>query len=192
MRDTVEKRVADGLKHFQNHVLTTVADTEAVKVYRVHEPGTRINSFELAFTPEAICLSGDYAPGNGHGKVARARAVGWFVGATDPYYLAEKFLQKGFHTELANEWLRELAAEQTDPEHYTTARQDIADQLLELVDTEAAESPEALRSAVEAILPDYDFSEGGPWGYKPFELVQLATCQQVFSRLWTAAQGNKG
>ena len=170
----------------KDHTLTTVVETETVKVYRVGRPGTRINSFEVSFTPEAICISGDIAPGKCHGVVARGRAVSWFVEANDPRYLAEKFLYKGFHTEVSNEWLRDLASEYIDPEHYTTARQDIADRLLELVNTEAAESPEALRSAVEEILPDHDFSEGGPWDYNPIDLEMLANCQRVFARLYLA------
>lgn len=161
----------DRLAKFADHVLTTVVETQAVKVYKAHKPGTRINSFELAFTPEAICLSGDYCPGT-HGVVARGRSPDWFCSATGDY-LCEKFLAKGYYPDNAGDWLNGLAEDH--PEE--------ADALRELA-ARHFDDYAALRDAVEAVLPSHDWCDSSPWGYDPTEVMKLAVCQRVFARLW--------
>lgn len=58
-RQHAKERAAEA---FSDHQITTIVDTERVKVFRCQRPGTWIYGFYLTFTPGAILVNGDIGP----------------------------------------------------------------------------------------------------------------------------------
>lgn len=202
--ENIRQMTAVRLKELERHQMTVVAETVAVQSYRCHRPvDGRVMSFLVTFTPEGAVLQGDFVPERNGSVVSQGRyGREWFAGNLDHDYLAEKFLQKGWHAENAREWLgREidrmkcLRDEELDDDlpggctPYWGTLQDRVDALGEMReagDPELLENPGRFRDAIEEIeQTDFDF-ESSPWGYKPREVADLAAIQQVFARLYRA------
>lgn len=82
------------------HVMTVVAETDAVKCYRFGKPDTRVYSFQVTETPEALHICGD-VPSE---PLTACKSFAWFLDASSPDYLAEKFrIEKVWDWESARE-----------------------------------------------------------------------------------------
>lgn len=162
------------LEEFADHVLTCLVDANGISVYEARKPGTMINSFTVAFLPNHICITGDYCPGIHGVTSAHGYGRGWFAGKLGADYLAEKFLQKGWYSDNARQWLIEQA--ECYPE--------VAEGLLAMADRDELLSDlSRFTEEFDELVPGTDW-DCSPWGYNPLEVFQLAVCQRVFSRLF--------
>lgn len=158
---------------FSRHVLEVLVETEHVQCYRLREPGTRNCLIQITATPEGICIQGDYTPEDRHGTCA-AKPLAWFAGDLSPDYLAEKFLHKGWHAELARTDLKALLdAGEIDAGLYTTL-------------TGATHDGEAAfyTTCTEVGRDPVDGVPG--WGYDPNAVYRLSKIQRTFACLWAA------
>ena len=85
---------------------TLIKEVE-VKAYRISIPDQgSMGSFHVIFTPAGICIHGDWCPLR-HGVCSDpGYGEGWFSEKKSDSYLAEKFLETGWHPELAIEEMR--------------------------------------------------------------------------------------
>lgn len=175
----IQPQIDRDLEEFAEHTLTCLTDANGVSVYEAKKPGTMINSFTVAFLPNHICITGDYCPGL-HGVVsAYGYGRGWFAGKLGADYLAEKFLQKGWHPDNARQWLIEQAKEYPG----------VAEKLLAMTThDELLCDPDSFTEEFDEVVPGTDW-DSSPWGYNPLEVFQITVCQRVFSRLYKEANG---
>lgn len=100
-------------EELKDHTLEQVLDTEKFKAFYMRPPGGgRMMSTLFLFTPEGIVIMGDLCPGHSGGNgVVSALGYGlrWFTEELSGDYLCQKFLQKGWHAELAREWCLDTA-----------------------------------------------------------------------------------
>ena len=95
----------------EGHILEQVLDTQRFKAFKMKRPGSgRSMSTQILFTPEGIVISGDLCPRPGTRGVVSDLGYGldWFSGRLSEGYLCEKFLQTGWHRELAEEELKRM------------------------------------------------------------------------------------
>jgi len=101
-------------EELKDHVLEQVLDQPGWKAFYLRMPDRgRMMSTCFIFSPEGIILTGDLTPAR-HGRGATScygYGLGWFAGRLSDSYLCEKFLEKGWHADLAAEDLRDMAAE---------------------------------------------------------------------------------
>lgn len=90
------------VKSLKNHSLVCELDTELYKAYYMHNPlQGRIMSCRIIFSPEGICISGDFSPTPNGACSNIGYGLQWFSGDLSDDYLAEKFLIKQFVREYA-------------------------------------------------------------------------------------------
>lgn len=175
-----EQRVTQCLDQLKEMSLVPVQEGDKLSAYYIRKPDTRIMSTLLVFSPEGIALMGDFTPEH-HGSVsAFGYGRAWFVGELGPDYLAEKFLEKKWNSEVAVEELR-------DPTSYWREGREPA--VLEKLDDLAQEVVHGLAAEAEIhdLLTDlgFDYCDGLPgWGYDPSEMVRLCAIQRKFAQLW--------
>lgn len=103
----VENHMRDSLK---DHVLEQVLDTEKFRAFYLKKPGGgRMMSTLIMFTPEGIVITGDLCPGQRGVISTLGYGLDWFAGKLSEDYLCQKFFQQGWHRELAERELEELA-----------------------------------------------------------------------------------
>lgn len=184
MEKTIAERIETRLKDFENYVLDVEEDEADVKVYRVHRPGYgSIDSFLLVYVADGLCLLGDYAPGHNGAISSRGYSVDWFARPLSSRYLAEKFLERGWHEENARWWLENLIKELEEEggsAEAVAALRDLPD------DSDFFNDPYRFQDAVSEILPNHEWCGSSPHDYCQRDLVALAVCQRVFSRLYRA------
>ena len=96
------------------HVLEQVLDQPGWQAFYLRRPGGgRMMSTLFIFCPEGIILTGDLAPARrGRGATScYGYGLEWFAGRLSESYLCEKFLEEGWHADLAQEDLKDLALE---------------------------------------------------------------------------------
>ncbi len=105
----VNPHMREGL---DTNILEQVLDTEKFTAFYMKRPGGgRIMSTLIMFTPEGITVSGDLSPGH-HGVISVfGYGLGWFSGRLSEDYLCEKFLDLGWHADLAAKDLKRYAKE---------------------------------------------------------------------------------
>jgi hypothetical protein len=169
--------------------LRTVADFGPEKtdtrVFRiVRENYGRMESTTLTQADEYLVIHGDLCPGK-HGVVSPiGYTLDWFARATSPHYLGEKFLQKGWHKELAEKWVAEQLAMSLSEWADYGLEFDQRDKLKELCLDDMGDRMfydalyEIESSWVEEDLPGYD--------YDPQDMRVLCAIQQRFAVLWAA------
>lgn len=211
----LQARVDAALPEFAKHELQLVLDaslpcrngaagaTRRVAVYRCAAPGTNINAFELAVTPTALVLSGDFAPSKNGVVAPPGYGLEWFAGASSPSYLGEKFLEVDYHEQLAREWFADLVEQAVADTQGAREGNDLAadfgtegcndvdgfaayeQKLRELQREVDYESPHSFYEAVRDADP-VAAADTGWIGYKPEDLTKLCICQAVWRRLWLA------
>lgn len=111
----VETHMRESLK---DHVLEQVLDAEKFKAFYLKRPGNgRMCSTMVLFTPEGIALMGDLTPEHNGTVSCYGYGLDWFVGNLSEDYLCEKFLAKGWHADLAQDELLDLAKEILEGKH---------------------------------------------------------------------------
>lgn len=96
----------------KDHFLEQILDTEKFKAFYLREkPDSRMMSTLIIFSPEAIILCGDLTPARNGNVSVLGYGLHWFAGFLSEGYLAEKFLQKGWHQNLAERELTDLVAQ---------------------------------------------------------------------------------
>lgn len=152
----------------KDHMLTTVVEGGLAQVYRMHAPGTRHLCVQLTFGPEGISIMGDprLGPhGQGLNYAYPGRGRSWFLGATSPSYLCDKFLREVWQADVAAEQLAEEIAEADDLGHSPAMVEHLRNVLEELKGNEFATEQDFADLLHEA--PDgeyYDTADGMP-GY---------------------------
>lgn len=171
-----ESRVQMHLQFMVKHELVPVAETEKIKAYYLREPGTRIMSVLLLFTPEGIAIQGDFTPEH-HGSVSSiGYGLDWFSGELGPGYLCEKFL--------TTRWVRELCAERLRTDEYwrESAPADLIDGLANDID-DGEIGYEGVYERLDEI--GIDVSDGIPGtSYEPTEAAVLVAIHRKFAELW--------
>lgn len=180
------------MKDLKDHVLEQILDTEKFRAFRMRQPGQgRIMSTLITFTPEGIVIQGDLTPGRNGNVSCLGYDIGWFRGRLSEGYLAEKFLEKGWHSEVAATDLRfvlkEIAAgnEEAKPGDV----EEIQDLIKRCEDGDLGD--ESFRDAWELIYKDWDWEWSLGWGYKPSEHMWLCAIQQKFAELYNAEEKKK-
>lgn len=153
-------------------------------------PGVRpAQSFRLAFVTDHVMVYGDLSPGrrvhDNKGIISTAGyGRAWFVNATSPDYLAEKFgLEKVFDSASAATYLRECAAEwRTDGNGRRAERLEELAERAESVDQADVADVADFLGEVEAA----DVTSSGEWafGHDFTNLTLLCAIQRRFRRFW--------
>lgn len=191
MGAVLEKHIEMSRRCFTGHELVLELQSPAFTAYLMRDPAKgRIDSVRILFTPSGIVLSGDHTPGR-YGNVSCAGYdERWFGQRQGAYYLAEKFLDKTWVSELANEELLAGVAEEeaSEPEYrnWTDEQRAAVKEMLPCVFDSAYELVEwleeiELRDRFED-LPGHD--------YEPRELACLVAINERFAELWQARQKN--
>jgi len=103
----VEGHMKESLK---DHVLEQVLDAEKFKAFYLKPEGkTRMMSTMIIFSPEGIVLLGDLSPSRYGNVSALGYGLSWFSKNLSETYLCEKFLEKGWHQDLAVSDLKTMA-----------------------------------------------------------------------------------
>ncbi|NIN68662.1 MAG: hypothetical protein GTO63_28935 [Anaerolineae bacterium] len=102
---TVESTLHD----LKDHLLVPIDGGKDVTGFYLKDPDrTRIMSTLILFTPEGIVIHGDYRPGH-HGVIScYGYGLNWFAGRLSERYLCEKFLEQGWHREVAERELQDI------------------------------------------------------------------------------------
>lgn len=104
----VEAHMRESLK---DHYLEQILDTDRFKAfYMRREKGSRVMSTLFIFHPEGISICGDLVPGHHGDSSALGYGINWFAGVLSEGYLCSKFLLQGWHADLAEDELNEMAA----------------------------------------------------------------------------------
>jgi len=181
----IDRRMEADLK---DHVLEQVLDTEKFQSFYMKRPGGgRVMSTLITFTPEGIVIQGDLTPGR-HGNVScLGYGLGWFRGQLSGSYLAEKFLQQGWYTEVAVVDLREFLKNIADGNE--EAKPGDVEKIQELIKRceDGDIGTEGFREAWEDIYEDWCWDWSLGWGYNPTEHSWLCVIQQRFAALYNAA-----
>lgn len=102
------------MKHMRetlrDHVLEEIPAGERIKAFYIKEPGTRMGSSLILFTPEGIAIMGDLTPGRGAMSVY-GYGLSWFASELGEDYLCGKFLEKEWVPEYAADYCRWMAKE---------------------------------------------------------------------------------
>lgn len=190
---------------FSKHTLKLCMRSGDYSAYRLAVPGTRDGSCEVIFSPEGICILGDLVPCE-RGVISSREYNGWWLaGATNPAYLAEKFLTKRWVPELAaqaiEDWLtsgdESLLAQgrpfKRDEDGESELLGRIVDAPGELRYGERGEEwLLELCDDIEREIGVRVHDDGMPgWGYEPGEVELLSAIQKRFAELWRAGAGGK-
>lgn len=159
------------------YTLRLIAEAGDLKHYRMEVPGQgRMQSTDLVFTVDHIAIFGDLCPGRNGVVSCVGYGLAWFSGRKSPSYLAEKFLDTGWHQDLAHRELEALVAAEEDPERFDT--EDISD--------------------LHGLIDDYDIRGFSDWltergvesedvpgyGYAPQDVELLSLLNRRFSALY--------
>ncbi len=164
-----------------NHVLELVCQTDKITAYYLKEPGTRMGSTMLIFTPEGIAIMGDRVPTNNGTVSVFGVDLRWFAGGLSEDYLCEKFLQETWILEKAVEELRDPEGYWRDGQNKGTLRQ--LSRIATLLGS-GEHGEEWLCDELSDL--DMDLSEGVPgWDhYEPDQAGWLCAIQQRFAELY--------
>jgi hypothetical protein len=186
---------------FASHTLQCVVETP-IQCYLMRRKADIFYLTWITFTPAGIAIQGDCTPG-GNGTVSvfsSAYDLPWFAKELAPSYLAEKFLKKSFHRELAQEALRNpidhgLVDDPEDPAFLKSpcgdekADRRRAAQLAELAYSLGSDVEYDRRWLCEQLDElGYHSDSYGHIGcdYDPGELGWLCALQRCFVRLYAA------
>jgi hypothetical protein len=195
MDNTFNKLLQQYHSTFAKHTLHVDLDTENYKAFYLKDPDHgRINSVLILFTPEGIVIAGDHAPTR-NGIVSYFKCgLLFFARKQGDQYLGEKFLEKVWDVEQAQDWLRYQITE-------------VEKELKDLLDTsddgeyaQLIERQEALKNILEGDNNDWiseadfrekleeideDISEGTPgFGYPYRDLANLVAINHRFAELY--------
>lgn len=152
----------------KGHFLEQILDTEKFQAFYMREaPNSRMMSTLFIFHPEGITIAGDLTPGLHGNTSCLGYSLGWFAGRLSEGYLCEKFLQKGWHADLAESELLEMSkdtrAGKNDHELWMgiddvrDAREALVEDLFELRRNLAAAEGlerEAIKESIREMKPD--------------------------------------
>ncbi len=104
---------------YKDHVLVEKGGTDQIRAFYLRHKDRvlygRMQSTYFLFHQEGITICGDLCPGGGNRNSGVTSCFGygleWFVGRLSRGYLAEKFLDQGWHRELAADWCEDRAHE---------------------------------------------------------------------------------
>lgn len=193
-------------KSLENHELTKLENTGWMNAYYLHTPGATISynhnpprlcgraqSTLIMETAEGIVICGDVSV-KLHGVVsALGYKLPWFGGTLSEDYLCSKFLEKGFHSEHAEAWLKarhaELVAEfkvanflpGSDERKKHQKKMDGTEEILN-----SWHCDDAMERVTEALEILGENPEGEGFDYAPSEASWLCAIQQRFSVLYQA------
>lgn len=165
-----------GYASIKNHVLHTVAEEPPIEAFYLRPPeGGRIMSTLILFTPEGIVLMGDLTPERNGTVSAFGYGKGWFSSKLSGDYLCEKFLERRWISEIAEERLRDR---KWNSEMYGEEQ---AEQMISIAD-ELSDNHGVEWLSDELNEIGYDLSDGVPGiGYDSRERSWLIAIQQRFS-----------
>jgi hypothetical protein len=179
-------------QYMQDKVLTQVLDTEDFQAFKIHRPGTRMGSTMITFTPEGIVIHGDLCPGQ-NGVISNfGYGLGWFSKKTSPDYLCSKFLQRGWHAELAQEELEDWVRAGGDPwgDEDSDPNSERVSGLLDIIcrlDRGEIGQEGLCQELVDLYGDQGILDDGSPgWGYDPSEAGWLIAIQARFVELYKA------
>jgi hypothetical protein len=102
--------VPDALGQLKDHFLEQVLDADKFKAfYMREEPNSRMMSTLFMFHPEGITICGDLSPALHGNCSALGYGLSWFAGRLSEGYLCEKFLERGWHADLAESELAQMS-----------------------------------------------------------------------------------
>lgn len=111
------------------YTLRLIAEAGDLKHYRMEVPGQgRMQSTDLVFTVDHIAIFGDLCPGRNGVVSCLGYGLAWFSGRKSRSYLAEKFLDTGWHQDLAHAELLELIL--TEPKWLTADGEEGVDDIV--------------------------------------------------------------
>lgn len=163
-----------------NHVLEPVVETAKVQVYKMFRPGSRAYLVQISFTPEGIAIQGDIGFGANQGGVCSTGGYGrgWFAKPLAEGYLAEKFLARAWHADLALEEVADWLDLDSDVSHGEGLRE-----LAEKLKSGGIDNEYDLYQFISTELPDYLDQIPG-YGRDPGETGWLAAVHKRFVQLW--------
>lgn len=102
--------IKDMKEQLEGHFLVPIEGGKDVEgFYMKRSADSRMMSTLFLFTPEGIVILGDLRPGDNGVISDLGYGLDWFSGKLSERYLCEKFLQQGWHHEVAHERLKEIA-----------------------------------------------------------------------------------
>jgi len=180
--DDAVKHLHDNIaRNLSNLELSTVAETDKVKCYRLAKPGTRAYSVQITFTPEGIAIQGDLII-SGYGVCSTfGYGLDWFADRLNDDYLCEKFMQREFVAESAIDDLRYQLEDMTDDEKAVAE---------ELIDALGSSNGEEARDDYASFCWTRDCEPSG-CDYNIAARATLSAVQERFRELWTKEESDK-
>jgi hypothetical protein len=174
-------------KSLENHVLELI-QYGAVTAYYLKDPAHgRMMSTLVTFSPEGITISGDLTPNRSGLVSAYGYGIGWFGSDKSEGYLCEKFLDKQYVHEAAQDELRDADSHwrQIDGALPTAEEKEQLERLDEIIEALDEHDAEWLISELEDA--GYVVDDGPPgYTYEPHEAGWLCAIQQRFAELYQA------
>jgi len=95
-------------RQIENATLQVISESDGVRIFMLRKyPNSTMMSTYIIFAVGRIIITGDM-PVRDNGIIAAGYDLEWFSGGLSPDYLAEKFLEKDFHPEIAMRQWREM------------------------------------------------------------------------------------
>jgi len=170
--------------------------SEKTQSFYLKIPGEgRMESCLVTFTPEGIVIHGDLTPCRNGVISCYGKGINWFRGELSPCYLAEKFLEKGFHA-------KEAAKEMRDHQHWIhgdpeddlstpLTAEDWEKEVIELCDD--LEYGDCTHQDLYEWLSDRDIDTDDipGWTYNPRDVKLLSAIQERFAELYNAMRASE-
>lgn len=178
MIDVLQQRIDNYLEQLKNVTeLHKVVDVENCTIFLMKNQNSMMCSVYIAFLPQGIIsIYGDFAPCKNGVMSDRGKSIDWFLRATEPGYLGEKFLTQEWH------WQNTVDQATCNLEH----RKDMDDKekafWTDLSKFDVCSSVTGILDAVEEHEQDIDETPGH--GYNPYHLPQLVSIQRKFTELY--------
>lgn len=167
----------------EKHTLDCVLNTPKFKAFYLREdPGMRMQSTLIMFTPEGTWIGGDLCPEENKGVMSNfGYGLDWFSSKLDGRYLCEKFLRESWDADRAKREIVEMMRDRRGYEIETRRRW--AACLREFVETgryeECGDLVDAMYNA------GLDTSDGPPgYGYNERSRSILERIQKRFAELY--------